>query len=202
MTIEEQTMPAVLVQCFNDIAETYGFRRHVPSKRNQDGLGKAVRWLKEVPALSPQEFIGAQVRAIEESKVSQVSFGSLFARKQVCMLRLGADADITSAGYDDYLVYYTVLVRNVERAVKKHIPGSWYSCRDELLLDPNRKYPPWFVLMEMVDVDSIPEHVLKRFQSMIKKKVVAEPALKRLLKEKYERNSEHNKYKQRLAGWL
>ena len=113
MTIEEQTMPAVLVQCFNDIADSYGIRRYDGTKKaNPLALSRAVRWYKEVPALSPREFIAAQIRAVDESRLYSVTFSSLFKNKDACMHRLGADAEITAAGYADYLVYYCKLLLN------------------------------------------------------------------------------------------
>lgn len=205
MNTEQITNPAVLIQSFNDLADIYGFRRFqkaTKTKANAKALENAVRWLSGVPHMTAREFLEAQVRSIDENKVRMISFSSLFKNKQVCMERLGVDAQISSAAYDDYLIYFDTLVKGIERVVTKQIPGPWYTCRDDILLDPNQGWPKWFIIMEITDVGKIPEKLFDRFKKSVKKEATAEPALKKLLKEKYERNSEHDKYQQRLAGWL
>jgi hypothetical protein len=201
MNTEEQTMPAVLIQCFNNLSEIYGFRRYSNSAGNSKGLKNALNWIKEVPHLAPRDFIEAQIRAVEESRRRSISFGTLFKTKTVCMHRLGVDAQLTATSYEDYLVYFDVLSKNFEKAVTNNIPGPWYSCKDDILLDPNRKYPKWFIIMEITDTATIPDKMLQRFIKSIQKEHASEPALKKLLKVKYERNSD-TKYHERLARWL
>jgi hypothetical protein len=205
MNTEQLANTAVLIQCFNELADIYGFPRHQKARRtknNARALYNGVKWLNQLPHLTAREFVEAQVRAIDESRVGTISFSSLFQNKQVCLERLGVDAQISATAYEDYLIYYDTVVKGIERVVTKQIPGQWYACRDDVLLDPNQGWPKWFILMEITDLSRISERLLVRYKKSIKREATSEPALKKLLKEKYGRTSECNKYQQRLAEWL
>jgi hypothetical protein len=203
MNTEQMISPAIFIQHFDDLAAMYGFKKYNPKiTANVKGLKRAINWLKEVPSLSIAEFIEVQIRAVDPKNVPYITFSALFKNKQVCLHRCGLDAVMASTAYNDYLVYFDVVMSRHEKAVNKHIPGPWYSCRDDILLDPNRKYPKWFIIMEITDTDKLPEDMLKAFIRIVLKETKESPALKKLLKEKYERNSENTKYHDRLGKWL
>ena len=197
-----QNNEVVLRVLFNSKAESYGYRRAPNNANTGKMFANAAKWATEF-GMTPDEFLSAQLGAVDVTRMASVTPSKLFRNKTVCRSRCGVQGQLTKCSYNDYRVYYEQLKSRFAKAIRLHVPG-WYSCADDVLMDFTRNFPCWFRLMEIQDMDrySNSNDDLGRIRKEALQDCRTEPALVKLLKVKYGADSDDERYQQRIGKWL